>query len=295
MFSSLALLRRLAQPTRNRWLSPRWLGLLVALACFIAALARPQTISETGFSEASGIEISIALDVSRSMTARDFRLYGRLVDRLTAAKAVTADFLDLRPNDRIGLIAFAGRPYPVSPITLQHDWLKRNLRRVEIGLVEDGTAIGLAIASAANRLQRETAKSKIVVLITDGSNTVDELGPLTAAGLAAKLGIRVYTIGVGSPGEQLLRMPNGMTARMESFDEETLQEIADLTGGTYFRADSTDSLARTFRDIDELEKSELQVRTVKEAREWFPWVLAAGLLCWLLTDGLPALLRKTLP
>src|SRR3954447_15500429 len=200
-YSSIAPFRTLGKVRRSRaggWL----LGLfLVSIALFITALARPQESNVTSRIEASGIDIVLALDVSRSMLAEDITIGRERANRIEAVKKVTEDFINGRPSDRIGIVAFAGRPYMVSPLTLDHDWLLKNLQRVRIGLVEDGTAIGLALASSANRLKDRTeSKSRIIVLLTDGINNSGKIEPITAAEAGHAMGLKIYTIGVGSQG-----------------------------------------------------------------------------------------------
>src|SRR4051812_19666194 len=200
-FSSVEGLRTLGRPRRAAH-GAFWPALLIlGIIAGILALARPQLASVTSKINPSGIDILIALDVSRSMLAEDIHIGHDQANRLEAVKKVTEDFINARPSDRIGMIAFAGQPYLVSPLTLNHDWLLQNLARVRIGLVADGTAIGSALASAANRLkERKESKSKIVLLLTDGENNAGLIAPNTAAEAAHTLGIRIYTVGVGSRG-----------------------------------------------------------------------------------------------
>jgi Ca-activated chloride channel family protein len=203
-------------------------------------------------------------------------------NRLEAVKRVTEEFIQKRPNDRIGIVAFAGRPYLVSPLTLDHDWLLQNLERTKIGLVEDGTAIGSALASASNRLKDKEAKSKLVVLLTDGENNAGRITPPTAAEAAKALGIKVYTIGSGSRGIAPFPVvgPQGQILGYQQiqveFDERTLRDIASMTGGEYFRATDTSSLEKIFQAIDQLEKSEVQVQRIAQYRDLFPWFVLVG-------------------
>lgn len=256
---------------------------LIAFAALVLALARPQlgrTITRT---EASGVDIMLVLDVSTSMLAEDFTIGMQRASRLEAVKRVTEEFVNERPNDRIGIVAFAGQPYLVSPLTLDHDWLKENLDRVQTDLVEDGTAIGSAIASAANRLKDKEAKTKLIVLLTDGDNNAGKVMPLTAAEAANALGIRIYTIGAGTRGyapypvmDQFGRL-RGYQQLPVKFDEKALQEIAAKAGGEYFRATDTRSLQEIFSEIDKLEKSKIEVEKIAQYRDLFPWFLIAGL------------------
>lgn len=280
VFSSLAPLRELGEARRAKAGGWRSSLLLVALAPLIVGLARPQQGRTISHVEASGIDIMLALDVSRSMLAEDFTIGNQRVNRVEAVKKVTEQFIEGRPNDRIGIIAFAGRPYLVSPLTLDHDWLLQNLERVKIGLVEDGTAIGSAIASAANRLKDRESKSRIVVLLTDGDNNAGKVPPATAAEAAKALGIKVYTIAAGTRG--LARMPVVMFGQKVyqnvrvTVDEEALTQIAKLTDAQFYRATDSKSLAQIFAQIDKLEKSTMTLSQYKQVRELFPWFLSAG-------------------
>ena len=208
VYSSLAPLRGAGRPRRAR-AGGFLLGLLLAgLSLLIVALARPQLGTTVSRVQASGIDIMLAIDVSRSMLAEDLSIGSERANRVDAVKQVTQKFIDARPNDRIGILCFAGRPYLVSPLTLDHDWLLQNLERVRIGLVEDGTAIGSAIASAANRLKDKESKSKIVVLLTDGGNNAGKVTPANAAEAAQALGIKIYTIGAGTRGFAPVPVPD---------------------------------------------------------------------------------------
>jgi Ca-activated chloride channel family protein len=257
-------------------------GLLyLALIFLIVALARPQLGKTITRTQASGVDIMLVIDVSRSMLAEDFTIGGQRANRLEAVKRVTEQFIQERPNDRIGIVAFAGRPYLVSPLTLDHDWLISNLDRTRIGLVEDGTAIGSALAAASNRLKDKEAKSKLVVLLTDGDNNAGRVTPLTAAEAAKALGIKVYTIGSGTRGNAPYPFvdPFGRTVYRQipvEFDEDSLKQIASMTGGSYFRATDTKSLQSIFSEIDELEKSQVEVQKVEQYRDLFPWFVLAG-------------------
>ncbi|MEO6054452.1 MAG: VWA domain-containing protein [Chthoniobacterales bacterium] len=282
VFSSTATLSSIG--TRRRSRVGDFLTALsyLALALFIVALARPQfgrTITRT---QASGVDIVLLMDVSRSMLSEDFTIGGQRANRIEAVKQVTQKFIDSRPNDRIGIIAFAGRPYLVSPPTLDHDWLIKNLDRIQIGLVEDGTAIGSAIASAANRLKNSNAKTKLVVLLTDGESNAGKVTPLTAAEAAKALGIRVYTIGAGTRGAAPYPVTDAFGRKQYQMinadvDEKTLSEIAKLTGAQFFRATDTRTLEGIFADIDKLEKSKIEIEKIAQYRDLFPWFLIAGL------------------
>ncbi len=265
-------------------------GLLyVSLALLIIALARPQLGKSLTQVEASGIDIIVVLDVSTSMLTKDFTIGGDAATRIDAIREVTRKFIEGRPNDRIGLIAFAGRPYVVSPMTLDHDWLLLNLDRVRIGLVEDGTAIGSAIASAANRLQDKKAKSRALVLLTDGENNAGKVPPNTAAEAVKALGIHLYAVGAGingiAPSPVFNRSGKPMTDVLGNvlyqnaeahFNEAGLKEVAQIAGGKFFRATDTRSLQQIYADIDKLEKSTVSVKKYQQYRDLFPACIMAG-------------------
>ena len=280
VFSSLAPLREIGRVRRAS--AGAWLFslLLLALALLIVALARPQQGRTISHVEASGIDILLALDVSGSMRAEDSTIGTERANRLDVVKQVTQKFIEGRPNDRIGIIAFAGRPYLVSPLTLDHDWLIQNLERVRIGLVEDGTAIGSAIASASNRLKDRDSKSKIVLLLTDGQSNAGKITPATAAEAAKALGIKVYTVGAGTRG--FAPTPVFMYGQKVyqnvkvDVDEDTLKHIATMTDAQFYRATDTKSLGQIFEQIDKLEKSTMTLSQYKQVRELFPWFTGAG-------------------
>jgi Ca-activated chloride channel family protein len=237
---------------------------------------------------ASGVDIVVAVDRSTSMIAEDFELSGQPANRLAVAKDVLRRFVEKRPNDRIGLIAFALNAYLVSPLTLDHDFLLTNLDRLELASrAEDGTAIGSGLASALNRLRDVRSVSKIVILMTDGQNNAGKVPPLTAAEAAQALGVKVYTIGVGTRG--VARVPyidewgqRRYVQQQVNIDEVTLTEIARRTGGQYYRADRTESLVAIYDEIDRMEKTEVEVKHYERYRELFPWVLLLGLVVLLL-------------
>ena len=299
-FSTTSMLAEIGSRQRNR--AGAFLAGLsyLALALFIIALARPQLGRVTTRVQATGVDIMLVLDVSRSMLAEDFTIGNRRANRIDAVKLVTEQFIRQRPNDRIGIVAFAGRPYLVSPLTLDHDWLIRNLERLRIGLVEDGTAIGSAIASAANRLKDKEAKTKLILLLTDGDNNAGKVQPLTAAEAAKALGIRIYTIGAGTEGEAPFPLQNafGRTVYrnvLVKFDEKTLGEIATITNGQYFRATDTNSLRKIFSEIDKMEKTKVEVERTAQYRDLFQYVLIPGIACLLLEILLSQTVWRRLP
>jgi len=273
---------------------------LLGLAALVVALARPQLGNERTEVQTSGVDIVLALDVSSSMEAMDFELEGQRVNRLAAVKDVVAKFIQERPDDRIGLLAFAGRPYLVSPMTLDHDWLAQRLGDVQLGGVEDGTAIGAATASAANRLREQEAKSKILILLTDGMNNAGKVSPEVAAEAAKTLGVKIYTVGAGTRGEAPYPTTDvfgrkRMGMMKVDIDEETLTRVAEMTGGKYFRATDTRSLEAIYGEINRLEKTERKVKQYAQYDELFAWALLPGLLVVAVELGLGATLLRRVP
>ena len=301
LYSSVQLVRGITGITRSRagsiLLKLRWL----ALALFIIALARPQLGEGETKITASGIDIVIAIDLSGSMSSEDFELRGQRVNRLMIAKDVLQKFIDNRPNDRIGLVAFATDAYIAAPLTLDHDFLLQNLDRLEIAAPgKDQTAIGSALAAALNRLRELKSKSKIVILMTDGQNNAGKVPPLTAAEAAETLKVKVYTIGVGTRG--LAPFPyidafgrKGYKQQPVDIDEETLTQIARRTGGKYYRADKTETLRSVYEEIDQLEKTEVEVKKYQRYRELFPLVALPGLVVLLLEVILNHTVWRKLP
>ena len=267
---------------------------------FLLALARPRIPLEEAKVRTEGIDIVLAVDCSTSMLAEDFKAGGKRRNRLYVAKDVIEDFIHMRKSDRIGLIAFAGRAYTVCPLTLDYDWLSKNLERVEIGSIEDGTAIGSAINSSLNRIKDNEAKSKIVILLTDGINNKGKISPLTAAEAAKALGVKVYTIGAGSKGvvPYPVRGPWGGTHYQNikiEIDEDMLKEIARITGGKYFRAMDTKSLENIYREIDLLEKTPIEETGFREYKELFTAFLVAGFILFMLEIILSNTILRKLP
>ncbi|HEX8371188.1 MAG TPA: VWA domain-containing protein [Chthoniobacterales bacterium] len=295
VYSSTNLVRSLGKMRKSR--AGAFLATLtyLGLASLIVALARPQWGTSRTEMEASGIDIMLAIDVSRSMLAEDFTIGMKRANRLEAVKQVTEKFINGRPNDRIGIVAFSGRPYLVSPPTLDHGWLTQNLERIRIGMVEDGTAIGSAIASTANRFKNKDAKSRLIVLLTDGDNNAGRVSPITAAEAAGALGIKIYTIGAGTNGVVPFPMRDGFGnityARvMMKFEEAALKKIAEISKGEYFRATDTQSLQGVFDKIDQLEKTTIETKLYRNYRDLFPWFLGAGFVLLLV----PFLLEQTI-
>jgi Ca-activated chloride channel family protein len=282
-FPVLAALRAVGPGRRARW---RWLlpALRAAgIVLLIVALARPQLGKAATRISTEGIDIMLAVDISSSMLAEDFQLPNGRGNRLEALKAVVRDFVDHRPNDRIGLVLFAARPYTQSPLTLDHGWLLANLDRAHIGMIEDGTAVGSALATAVARLEGSESKSKIVILLTDGQSNAGKVPPLTAAESAKALGYRVYTIGAGTHGTAPYPQtdPFGRTVYVRmpvDVDEDTLTKIADITGGKYFRATDTESLRLIYGEIDQMEKTEQEGLQYLEYSELYVWLAIPALL-----------------
>lgn len=297
IFSSLSLAAALGS---GRKASPGRLGLtlrLCTLLLLILCLARPQAGSSTTEIEASGIDIFLVVDVSGSMQAMDFTLGNRPANRLEVVKTVVDGFIEKRPNDRIGLIAFAGKPYLVSPLTLDHSWLQNRLLDLRIGMVEDGTALGSAIGSGAGRLQDRKAKSKILILLTDGINNAGKIPPLAAAEAAETLGIKVYTIGAGTRGEAPMPMVDSFGRRrlvqaLVDIDEETLAAVAEKTGALYFRATDTASLEKIYAEIDALETTTRTIKKFENYRELYPYLL---LIIFTLLAGENYLSKRRIP
>jgi len=287
-FSSTRLLDEIGKTSVSR--AGKFLRtlLLGALAFFILALSRPQLGKSLTEVQASGIDIILVLDVSGSMLTKDFTIGGESATRVDAIREVTRKFIESRPNDRIGIIAFAGRPYVVSPMTLDHDWLLENLERVKIGLVEDGTAIGSAMASAANRLTDKKSKSRVMVLLTDGENNSGKIPPRTAAEAVKALKIHFYAIGAGINGiaPAPIYTSHGPLTDAEGnilyqkqqveFNETGLREVTQIADGKFFRATDTKSLESIYHDIDQLEKSTVSVKKYQEYRDLFPICIMSG-------------------
>ncbi|HVM62038.1 MAG TPA: VWA domain-containing protein [Verrucomicrobiae bacterium] len=273
----------------------------VTLALFIVALARPQLGRSESKVKTEGIDIVLVIDISGSMQAMDYEKGGQRESRIDAVKDVVREFIRARPNDRIGMVVFGTRAYVASPLTLDHDWLERNLDRIRIGLVEGNTAIGAGIGTGVNRLRDTRAKSKVIVLLTDGGENVKNPPALEAAKAAKEFGVRVYTIGAGSSG--LAPMPVydragnllGYQQIQADLDEELLKQIASETGGQYFRAADTASLKKTYAQIDAMEKQKIETVAYEEWQELFPWFLMPGLGCLVLAVTLEHTRLRRLP
>lgn len=261
---------------------------LLSFALLIIAFARPRHGKGSTDVEASGIDIVLTLDVSGSMEALDFKLEGKPVNRLEVVKNVVGKFVGQRPNDKLGMVAFAGRPYLVSPLTMDHEFLGKRLADVKMHQVEDGTAIGSAIASSVDHLRNSSAKSRIIILLTDGVNNAGAVNPLTAAEAAKALGMKIYTIGTGIRGEAPVPVQDAFgrthlqTVKVE-IDEEMLRQVSEATGGQSFRATDTDSLEKIYDSINQLEKTTRKLKKYQQYDELYLWLLIPS-LCFLLLE-----------
>lgn len=263
--------QNLAQFPKSRKIKLRHVPFILrvlAIAAVIFALARPQASNSWRTENTEGIDIMMALDISGTMMAEDLK-----PNRLEASKTVATEFILSRPNDNIGLVVFAGESFTQCPLTIDHAVLINLFKGVKYGLIEDGTAIGLGLANAVSRIKDSQAKSKVIILLTDGSNNRGDIAPITAAEIAKTFGIRVYAIGVGSHGMVNIPVPTPMGIqyqKMDSeFDEKSLQEIAAMTGGQYFRATDNNKLRRIYQDIDKLEKTKISVKEYSKKNEQF--------------------------
>jgi Ca-activated chloride channel family protein len=251
---------------------------LLTLCCLIVALARPQTRYDEQLVNGEGIDIVLCLDISGSMLAQDFT-----PNRMEAAKNVAAEFIDHRPTDRIGLVIFSGEAFTMCPLTTDRNMLKTQLYNVQSGLLEDGTAIGSGLATGVDRLRNSPSKSKVIILLTDGENNGGLIDPNTAKEIAKAAGVKVYTIGMGTEGYAPVpvQTPTGVVMQREkiNIDEKLLKQIAAETGGQYYRAKDDESLKKIYHDIDQLEKSKIEVTALRHyTEEFFPFAVAAAIL-----------------
>ncbi len=299
VYSSTQLVAGLGGATRSRTgqilAALRWL----TLALFIIALAQPRFSKSETTIRASGVDIVVAMDLSGSMESEDFEIRGERVNRLVMAKAVLKQFVEKRPNDRIGLVAFAGKAYIACPLTIDHDFLEQNIDRLKLHMIEDGTAIGSGLSAAVNRLRDLKAKSKIVILMTDGQNNAGKIPPLTAAEAAEALKVKVYTIGIGTRGQAPMPVYVFGQKRYQmvpvDIDEDTLTKVADKTGGKYYRADNADRFQQIYAGIDKLEKTEVDVKKYTQHTELMALLVGPGLLLLFLELGLKNTVWRRLP
>jgi len=302
-YSNISAAKVVARNSRSRF--GGWTRLLpiAAGALVIVGLARPQLVHGRTEVEASGIDIMLAVDISGSMQALDFKVNDQPANRIDIVKAVVAKFIEDRPNDRIGIIAFAGSPYLISPPTLDHDWLLQNLDRVKVAGdmgVEDGTAIGSAIASGTNRLRDLPSKSKVIVLLTDGANNMGKISPSAAAEAAKALGVKVYTIGAGADGDIPMPVKDAagntqIVMTKSDVDTGLLKKIADTTGGRFYRATDTDSLQTIYSQINQLERTTAKVHKFEKVQEVFAWAVVPAIVLLALGTFLEQTRLRRLP
>ncbi|MCH7782989.1 VWA domain-containing protein [candidate division KSB1 bacterium] len=295
-FSNLEVLNSL-NPSRKQ----RFRHILIALRMLtitlvVIALARPQSSIDGQEILTEGIDIILTLDVSSSMKAIDFKPS----NRLEAAKMVASDFIQGRTNDRIGMVVFAGRSYTQCPLTLDYGILLSFLESIEIGMVEDGTAIGMAIANSVNRLRESKAKSKVVILLTDGKNNRGELDPITASQIARAMGVKIYTIGMGKQGTVMYPVDDPVFGRrlvpmQADIDEPVLLQIAENTGGSYFRATDEQKLKEIFDQIGEMEKTEIEIKEYTQYAELFEWYAIPAFILFLLEIILANTIFRKIP
>ena len=295
-FSSFTLFSGIKSSLKAKFRHVLFLLRLVCLSLLILAIARPQSRSSWKDTKTEGIDIVVSLDVSLSMLAKDFK-----PNRIEVAKDVLADFINARPNDKIGLVIFGGEAFTQCPLTSDHKIIKNMLVDIKAGMLDQGTAIGLGIGDGVARVKDSKAKSKVVILISDGKSNVGEIAPLTAAEIAKTFGVRVYCIGVGSKGKALQPValyPNG---EMEydyvdvDIDEDVMNEISNMTGGKYFRATDKESLEKVYKEIDKMEKTIISEQSFSNKAEHFLPLAIAAAICLLLEFLLKRFVFKAIP
>ncbi len=276
--SSIAPFAGQAKPFRYYFKQGMVASRFIVMGLLIIVLARPQSPNEWETTSSEGLDISLCMDVSGSMQAMDFK-----PNRLEAAKDVAAQFINGRPNDRFAIVAFSGESYTLCPLTPDKAVLINQLKDIKFGMIEDGTAIGMGLATSVNRLRNSKAKSKVIILVTDGVNNRGMIGPVTAAEIAVQYGIRVYTIGVGTIGTAPMPVQTVFGTQVQNvqveIDEKVLKEIAGKTGGQYFRATDNAKLTLIYQQIDKLEKTIIDVEKFSKRKdEYFPYLLTAVIL-----------------
>jgi len=293
-YSSINIFKDVPATFRERLRHIPFAVRLIAIGLLIIALARPQSFSSGENVTTEGIDIAMVLDISGSMLAEDFK-----PNRLEAAKNVIDNFVEGRTSDRIGLVIFSREAFTQCPLTIDYNVLRNLLLDIRSGMIEDGTAIGNAIANGVNRLKESDAKSRIIILLTDGVNNAGEVDPISAAEIAKAFGIRIYTIGVGTRGEAPypVQTPFGTRYQMVpvEIDEEMLQKISGLTDGQYFRATNNRALVEIYEKIDKLEKTKIEITSYKNASEKYHSWLWGGLILLLVELGLSRTLLRKLP
>ena len=294
IFPSEELVKEYAPTLKMRLVGSLTYMRAIALALIIMALARPQSVLEGTKTTSEGVDIVLTLDTSTSMLAEDFRIGSKRVNRFDALKEVVKEFVKKRKDDRIGMVAFAARAYTVCPLTTDYEWLYENLDRVRVGMIEDATAVGSAIASSLNRLRGSKTKSRVIILLTDGVNNAGTISPIVAAEAARSLKIKIYSIGIGTKG--LVPYPfkdyYGRTVYQNiliEVDEDTLKKAAEITGGKYYRGQDTEGLRQIYEEINRLEKSTIEHSGYMEHTELFHYFLIPGLVVL----GLEILLANT--
>ena len=294
-YSAVGRLQRADRRRTGRWRHLLFGLRLLALALLLVAFARPQTGITAENVSAEGIDIVLALDLSSSMLAEDLE-----PNRIGAARQVAADFVRGRRNDRIGLVVFAGEAFTQAPLTLDHRVVVTLIEELEVGVIEDGTAIGMGLATAVKRLGDSTAESKVIVLLTDGQNNRGAIDPATASQMAQALGVRIYAVGAGTRGAARVPVDDPLFGRryvsmQVDIDDEALEELAAVTGGRYFRATDTASLERVYEEIDALETTEVEMTSFTQYGELFHWPLGVGFGLLLVEVGLGRTLLRRLP
>jgi Ca-activated chloride channel family protein len=278
-YSDLSLVKTGRKTIRQRLRPLLFILRLLAVALLFIAMSRPQSGSEQRDISAEGVDIVMALDVSSSMQAEDFKPHNRLF----VAKEEIRKFIERRTSDRIGLVVFAATSFTQCPLTLDYGALRAFLEQVDFGMIDDATAIGLALANSVNRLRDSDAESKVIILLTDGVNNVWEIDPITAANIAKTMGVKIYTIGAGKTGNVMRAVDDPVFGKRYVYvpsevDEETLKEIADITGGKFYRARSGEELEQIYAEIDELEKTKIEVHEYIQYEELFFGFILTGLL-----------------
>lgn len=293
-YSTLAPFGAIRPTWRERLRPVPFVLRMVVLSALIIALARPRSVSQREEVVTEGIDIALVIDISGSMLAEDF-----VPNRIEAAKEVAAEFVEGRVSDRIGLVVFAAESFTQCPLTIDYRILKTSIGEVRSGVVEDGTAIGIAVANGVNRLKESEAKGRVMILLTDGVNNRGEIDPLTAAQIAAGYGIRIYTVAVGTRGmaPYPVRTPFGTRRRNipVEVDEETLKKVAETTGGRFFRATDNASLGEIYREIDHLEKTKISVRAYRRYHEHYRAWVGLGVLLLAVEALLTGTLLRTIP
>lgn len=295
-FSSFTLFTGLKSSLKAKFRHVLFVLRLLALSLLILAIARPQSRSSWKDTKTEGIDIVVSLDVSLSMLAKDFK-----PNRIDAAKAVLADFVDARPNDKIGLVVFGGNAFTQCPLTTDHKIIKTMLLDIKAGMLDQGTAVGLGLADGVARVKDSKAKSKVVILISDGTSNTGEIAPLTAAEIAKTFGVRVYCIGVGTKGKALQPVamyPNGELQYDYAdvdIDDKTMTEISNMTGGKYFRATDKESLEKTYKEIDKMEKTIISEQSFTNKSEHFLPLAIAAAISLLLEFLLKRFVFKAIP